>query len=98
MKMLLERKSILARDLALLDFWDVTIGPWKKKSLEKKKGGPVAPPTGDRTLSPEGWATGPCRPLGGRQGPLMQIGTIASVAFFSYVVLYLSDYYATFDI
>jgi len=24
MKMLLERKSILARDLALLDFWDVT--------------------------------------------------------------------------
>ena len=25
MKMLLERKSILARDLALLDFWDVTL-------------------------------------------------------------------------
>ena len=28
-------------------------------------GDPVAPPTGDRTLSPQGWATGPCRPLGG---------------------------------
>ena len=60
------------------------------KSLEKKKrGGPVARWGGDR--SP------------------MQIGTIASVLFFfrkfttvmpffSYVVLYLSDYYATFDI
>ena len=58
------------------------------KSLEKKNRGPVAPPTGDRPLSPPQ----------GRQGPLMQIGTIASVAFFSYVVLYLSDYYATFDI
>ena len=31
---------------------------------------PVAPPTGDRTLSPLGWATGACRPLGGRQAPL----------------------------
>ena len=31
-------------------------GPWKKK------GGPVAPPTGDRVLSP----------VGGRQGPLPQ--------------------------
>ena len=28
---------------------------------------PVAPPTGDRPLSLLGWATGPCRPLGGRQ-------------------------------
>ena len=36
------------------------------KSLEKKKRGPVAPPTGDRALSR---ATGLCRPLGGRQGP-----------------------------
>ena len=36
---------------------------------EKKKRGPVAPPTGDRTLSPEGWATGPCRPLGGATAP-----------------------------
>ena len=26
---------------------------------------PVAPPTGDRGLSPLGWATGACRPLGG---------------------------------
>ena len=41
---------------------------------------------------------GACRPPQGRQGPLMQIGTIASVVFFPYVVLYLSDYYATFDI
>ena len=39
---------------------------------EKKRGG----------LSPPQRATGPCRPWGGRQGPLMQIGTIASVAFF----------------
>ena len=38
------------------------------KSLEKKKGA-CRPPTGDRPLSPEGWATGPCRPLGGRQPP-----------------------------
>ena len=29
------------------------------KSLEKKKRGPVAPPTGDRTLSPTPGATGP---------------------------------------
>ena len=60
---------------------------------------PVAHPRGDRTLSPVGGAT----------GSPMQIGTIASVLFFfrkfttvmpffSYVVLYLSDYYATFDI
>ena len=28
------------------------------------------PPTGDRALSPLGWATGSCRPLGGRQAPL----------------------------
>ena len=40
------------------------------KSLERKKrGGPVAPPTGDRPLSPTPGATGPCRPLGGRQAP-----------------------------
>ena len=31
---------------------------------------PVAPPTGDRGLSPLGWATGAFRPLGGRQAPL----------------------------
>ena len=36
---------------------------------KKTKRGPVAPPTGDRTLSP-GWATGARRPLGGRQAPL----------------------------
>ena len=70
------------------------------KSLEKKKeGGLSPPPTGDRPLSPVGGAT----------GSPMQIGTIASVLFFfrkfttvmpffSYVVLYLSDYYTTFDI
>ena len=40
------------------------------KSLEKKGGGPVAPPTGDRGLSPTPGATGACRPLRGRQGPL----------------------------
>ena len=45
------------------------------KSLEKKKGGPVAPPTDDRTLSPEGWATSPCRPLGGATGPPFFSGT-----------------------
>ena len=39
------------------------------KSLEeKKRGGPVAPPTGDRPLSPSPGATGPCRPLGGATG------------------------------
>ena len=31
------------------------------------KKGPVAPPTGDRGLSPSPGATGACRPLGGRQ-------------------------------
>ena len=57
------------------------------KSLEKKKRGATGSPV----------------------SILMQIGTIASVLFFfrkfttvmlffSYVVLYLSDYYATFDI
>ena len=37
-------------------------GPWRKKR------GHVAPPTGDRGLSPTPGATGACRPLGGRQG------------------------------
>ena len=41
MKMLLERKSILARDLALLDFWDVTAD----------LGDPVADPTAFRSLA-----------------------------------------------
>ena len=36
----------------------------------EKKGGPVAPPKGDRGLSPTPGATGACRPLRGRQGPL----------------------------
>ena len=39
-----------------------------QRSPWKKKGGPV-PPTGDRPLSPTPGATGPCRPLGGRQAP-----------------------------
>ena len=38
-------------------------GRWKKR-------GPVAPPTGDRGLSPTPGVTGACRPLGGRQAPL----------------------------
>ena len=38
--------------------------PWRKKR------GHVAPPTGDRGLSPTPGATGACRPLRGRQGPL----------------------------
>ena len=37
--------------------------PWKKKGLSP-------PPTGDRGLFPTPGATGACRPLGGRQGPL----------------------------
>ena len=40
-----------------------------QRSPCKKKGGPVAPPTGDRGLSPTPGATGACRPLRGRQGP-----------------------------
>ena len=43
--------------------------PWRKKK------GPVAPPTGDRGLSPTPRATGSCRPLGGRQAPLFFPGT-----------------------
>ena len=39
--------------------------PWREK-----KRGPVNPPTGDRGLSPTSGATGACRPLRGRQGPL----------------------------
>ena len=42
---------------------------------EKKRGGPVAPPTGDRPLSPTPGATG--SPVS-----ILQIGTIASVLFF----------------
>ena len=45
------------------------------KSLEKKKGGLSPPPTGDRGLSPTPRATGPCRPLGGRQAPLFFPGS-----------------------
>ena len=37
-------------------------GPWQKK-------GPVAHPTGDRSLSPTPRATGACRPLGGDRLP-----------------------------
>ena len=40
-------------------------GPWAKKNV----GGRVAPPTGDRGLSPTQGVTGACRPWGGRQGP-----------------------------
>ena len=47
------------------------------KSLEKKKGGAVAPPTGDRGLSPTPRATGSCRPSGGRQA-LFFLGTFFS--------------------
>ena len=43
------------------------------RSLEKK--GPVAPPTGDRGLSPTPGATGACRPLGGRHGLFFSPGT-----------------------
>ena len=35
----------------------------------EKKRGPIAPPMGDRGLSPTPGATGACRPLRGRQGP-----------------------------
>ena len=38
--------------------------PWRKK-----KRGPIAPPTGDRPLSPTPGATGSCRPLGGDRVP-----------------------------
>ena len=35
-------------------------------SIRRLRGrGPCRPPTSDRPLSPQGWATGPCRPLGG---------------------------------
>ena len=33
-------------------------------------GGATGPPGGPTGLSPLGWATGACRPLGGRQAPL----------------------------
>ena len=46
-------------------------------------GDPVAhPPTGDRPLSPLGWAkwaTGPCRPLGGRQAPFFARDLVANL-------------------
>ena len=78
---------------------------------EKKRGlsppqratGPCRPPQGRQAPVARGGATGSPVSI------LVQIGTIASVLFFfrkfttvmpffSYVVLYLSDYYATFDI
>ena len=43
------------------------------RSLAKKKGLSPPPHTGDRGLSPTPGATGACRPLGGRQGPLHPI-------------------------
>ena len=75
---------------------------------EKKRGGPVAPPTGDRPLSPLPQA--PVAPPGDRVPCITDANwnncfrsflfskIHYSDAFFSYVVLYLSDYYATFDI
>ena len=50
----------------IIFFSNLQRSPWSKK-----KGGPVALPTGDRTLSPTPGATGACRPLGGRQGPFI---------------------------
>ena len=42
-----------------------------RNEVPGKKKEPVAPPpTGDRGLSPTPGATGSCRPLRGRQGPL----------------------------
>ena len=35
------------------------------QGLNRGEGTLSPPPTGDRPLSPLGWATGPCRPLGG---------------------------------
>ena len=46
---------------------------------EKKKRGPVASPTGDRPLSPTPGATG--SPVS-----ILQIGTIASVLFYSKIL------------
>jgi len=62
--------------------------PWRKK------GGPVAPPTGDRPLSPTPGATGPCRPLGGRQGPMLLAWPTKPIEFHSssvrrFIVIYL---------
>ena len=52
------------------------------KSLEKKKGGPVTPPTGDRGLSPTPRATGSCRPLGGAIGPFFFQGLFFPGTYF----------------
>ena len=41
----------------------------QRGSWQKKTRGPVAPPTGDRGLSPTPGATGPCRPPEGRLPP-----------------------------
>ena len=75
--------------------------PWRKR----KKRGPVAPPTGDRPLSPPQGRQAPVARWGGDRVPCVNCFRSFlfskihySDAFFSYVVLYLSDYYATFDI
>ena len=56
--------------------------PWRKK-----RGGPVAPPTGDRGLSPTPRATGLYRPLGGRQAP----------PFFSRTFIFAGTYFELFE-
>ena len=59
---------------------------------EKKGGGrPVAPPTGDRGLSPTPRATGPCRPLGGDRPPLFFQGLL----FFQGPILSYSSMYSS---
>ena len=44
-----------------------------RNEIPGKKKGHVAPPTGDRGLSPTPGATGACRPLGGATGSLPHI-------------------------
>ena len=64
-------------------FSNLQRSPWRKK----KGGGPVAPPTGDRVLSPTPRATGPCRPLGGRHAP----------PFFSRTFIFAWTYFELFE-
>ena len=45
-------------------------------------GGATGPPGGPTGLSPLGWATGACRPWGGRQGPVARWGGDRPPLFF----------------
>ena len=68
------QKDVTTRQALQLFSWIFRL-KWQKEWRHiaarsyKREGTLSPPPTGDRPLLPLGWATGACRPLGGRQAP-----------------------------